>query len=307
MKKLLSIITVVVTYNRLNLLLCCLDHIRSQSCRSDILVVDNASTDGTMKIMREWEADKRIIYKNMGSNLGGAGGFNYGMRYAAENGYDLVWLMDDDCQPESDALEKLICAAQRIGGADKFGFLSSCVLWTDGTACTMNRQKKMSRKYRNVWLEKLGIIRIKQATFVSILVPVEKLIKYGLPLAPYFIWNDDIEFTRRLSIRGREPCYMVNDSVVVHATANNYGNNVALDSVKRMDRYTMAYRNEYCTYRKEGLGGILFYIARCSRDLLRICFMAKDHRSKRFHSLISGIWQGLRFNPEIEYPNGICR
>lgn len=39
---------------------------------------------------------KTIFYFNTGRNLGGAGGFNFGVRKAYEAGYDYIWLMDDD-------------------------------------------------------------------------------------------------------------------------------------------------------------------------------------------------------------------
>ena len=93
-----KIAAVVVTYNRKDLLLECLSCLQnqnfsdaSQACETslDILVIDNASTDGTSKALKPLANTKQILYFNTGSNLGGAGGFNYGMRKAVELGYDL--------------------------------------------------------------------------------------------------------------------------------------------------------------------------------------------------------------------------
>ena len=107
-----SIAAVVVTYNRKDLLLECLNCLQAQDFSNapqqnatlDILVIDNASTDNTHEALQFLIEDKAIRYYNTGSNLGGAGGFNYGMRKAVELGYDYVWVMDDDCMPHDDTL-----------------------------------------------------------------------------------------------------------------------------------------------------------------------------------------------------------
>ena len=85
----------VITYNRKALLAECVKALLCQSVSCDIIIIDNASTDGTGEMVRAI-VDPRISYINTGSNLGGAGGFNYGMRKAVEAGYDYGWLMDDD-------------------------------------------------------------------------------------------------------------------------------------------------------------------------------------------------------------------
>ena len=67
-----TIAAVVVTYNRKELLVQCVEHILNQqdiSC--DVLVVDNASTDGTAQRVQSIP-DSRVRYQNTGANLGGA-------------------------------------------------------------------------------------------------------------------------------------------------------------------------------------------------------------------------------------------
>lgn len=107
------IAAIVVTYNRLELLQQCVKALRAQTAACDILIVDNASTDGTA----QWLASKpELNYRNTGSNLGGAGGFNFGMRWAVEAGYEYVWVMDDDTLPKPDALQKLLEADSVLEG-----------------------------------------------------------------------------------------------------------------------------------------------------------------------------------------------
>ncbi len=106
----MKICTVVVTFNRYELLKECLDALLSQTLKTHILVVDNASTDGTdIKIVEDsYLKNENIIYKRLTQNSGGAGGFHIGVKYALDNQYDYVWLMDDDAEPELDALEILV-------------------------------------------------------------------------------------------------------------------------------------------------------------------------------------------------------
>ena len=132
-----KVAAVVVTYNRKELLKECIEALKASTCSVDIIIVDNNSTDGT----KEYIADligKDVIYKRLKKNLGGAGGFSAGMKYAVKKGYEYVWIMDDDTIVKKDTLEVLLKAKDEI--SDDFGFISSSVKWIDGSDCKMNRQ-----------------------------------------------------------------------------------------------------------------------------------------------------------------------
>ena len=161
---------IVVTYNRKELLLQNIEALLKQTVRNqlEIVIIDNASTDGTFEAIKRYVDKGEIIYINTGSNLGGAGGFQYGIRYAAEHDYEFVWVMDDDCIPRENTLEKFYEADQILKG--DYGYLSSKVLWKDGTICSMNRQRKTVVQYNNDFISKY--VPIKMASFVSLFIPV---------------------------------------------------------------------------------------------------------------------------------------
>ena len=99
-----SVAAVVVTHDRLSLLKNCVAALRAQTRPLDaIIVADNGSTDGT----REWlagESDLKVVSTQ--ANLGTAGGYYTGMKAAHDQGYDWLWIMDDDGLPDVDCLRQ---------------------------------------------------------------------------------------------------------------------------------------------------------------------------------------------------------
>ena len=76
------VVAIVVTYNRCELLRECIEHLKKSEYQADILIVDNASTDGTAQMVSEYVNNMDVFYTNTGANIGGAGGFNYGIKRA---------------------------------------------------------------------------------------------------------------------------------------------------------------------------------------------------------------------------------
>ncbi len=118
----MRVLAVVVTHNRCELLARCLDHLQSQSfLPAEVLVVNNASTDGTVEMLAQ-----RGVFFVTQENVGSAGGWHRGIQHALEHHYDAVWLMDDDGYPDSGALEALQCAL-----VDRVACVSSVVVRED--------------------------------------------------------------------------------------------------------------------------------------------------------------------------------
>lgn len=291
---------VVVTYNRIELLKECLNALIGQSYPCDILVVDNASTDGTDEYIQTIKSKyNNLYYKNTEANIGGAGGFNFGMRWAVEEGYEYVWVMDDDCLPYSDALQKLIEADGIL--KENYGWIASAVLWKDGHECKMNRVKLKKSFYEYLEYMQYGIVQAEQATFVSLFLKAKTIKEAGLPIKEFFIWGDDIEYTRRISVRMKLPCFIAGKSKVIHAMKENTGSNIATDIPERIDRYKYAFRNEAYLYRQEGWKGICYYFAKCSWNLLKIIISNNNEKIRRSYVLIKSVLIGIFFKSEIEY------
>lgn len=283
-----EVVAVVVTYNRLEMLQRCLSSLRQQSCRADVLVIDNASQDGTAEYLDEQDD---VCTIHMQENTGGAGGFCEGIRQATQRGYRFVWVMDDDCIPREDALEKLLAADRSLCG--NYGWLSSRCLWTDGSLCPMNVQRQTP--YREISGFDRKLVPAQMASFVSLFLRTDTVRTYGLPIAEFVFWTDDWEYTRRISRHLR--CYAVRDSVVTHAMKSNTVVNIATDSPDRLGRYLYYYRNDVVLYRGEGLLGWGWLVAKDSWHAAQA--IVRGH-PERIRTIVSGFINGVRFKPSIE-------
>lgn len=303
-----KIVAVVVTYNRIDLLKECLQALLAQKIDTDtqldILLVDNASTDGT----KEWidgvlstdnAGGKQIYAIHLAENTGGAGGFYTGMKWAYEQGADVIWIMDDDTIPQTDALQKLLDGMACAG--NEVGFVSSTVLWTDGSPCQMNRQHYVGREVsvsgKDAEESALTLQAVDSATFVSLLFSREAVENMGLPIKEYFIWGDDKEYTLRVS--ETYPCFHVKESVVIHKMKTNAGSNIVIDDIGRVPRYFYAFRNDLCTAKRRGAKEVCIYFAAFFLNMMRVLFKSRDGRKMRIATMWKGMTAGVRFAPEI--------
>jgi rhamnopyranosyl-N-acetylglucosaminyl-diphospho-decaprenol beta-1,3/1,4-galactofuranosyltransferase len=210
------IAAVVVTYNRRALLEGCLDAlIRQERPLDEILVIDNASTDGTAEVLSEKYTGK-VTNVRLEENVGGAGGFYEGIRLAHQQGHDWIWVMDDDVEPAPDALKALV--ESPAFNDPSVGFLASLVL-------DSNRKAQVFPYRRFNWLMAAcpavregsldqALVPIEAAGFLGGMVRREAIDAVGLPVKDLFIYWDDTEFIYRISRRFK--VFLVPASKVIH-------------------------------------------------------------------------------------------
>lgn len=241
-----KIVGIVVTFNRKKLLKECLDAIYAQTVKLDTLIlIDNASTDGTCDFLdaEGYFAKPGFQYNLMDSNLGGSGGFYEGMKRVPEDA-DWVWIMDDDTIPNPDCLEKLLAASQKV--EQPVSFFASSVFGPEKEPMNIpSIDFALTENGYPNWYFELNnkMVKIKDATFVSLLIKGEALRKCGLPCRDYFIWGDDTEYTTRLTTY-YGPAYMVGDSIVCHKRVGAKALAITNeDDPKRIANYFYYYRN----------------------------------------------------------------
>lgn len=290
-----STCAVVVTYNRLDLLKKCINALLSVEKDLDtILVINNCSTDGTLNFLKTVTKDNpKIIAQNLKENIGGARGFEYGVKYAAENTKcDYYWIMDDDTIVRPNSLKLLVDVFQK---KDNVGFVCSNVRWVDGSPVNV------PKIIQNKWTEYLqdGLVKVESATFVSVLVSSNIVRKIGLPSGDFIIWGDDTEYTTRIS--KVFDSYLVIDSIVTHDTPNNTSKETILNvSPDRLGRYYYLYRNTIFIDKKYSskkifLKHFLLAIWKSITTLIR----ADHHKFKKSWIVFRGAISSLMFNPKI--------
>lgn len=288
---------VVVTYERRELLTEALGALAAQTAPpAVVIVVDNASTDGTADLVRERFASADLV--ELSRNTGGAGGFAAGTARALELDADLIWLMDDDTVPEPGALAALLeareRAAERPGPGGPPVLIASRVVWTDGRDHPMNtpRVKPGASKAELAAAAWAGCAPIRSASFVSVLVDAAAVRERGLPVADYFLWNDDFEFTTRL-LRGRTGLSCP-ASVVVHKTRTFGGT-----ETDPGDRFYYEVRNKIWLFtRSRGLapGERALYAGSSLRRWARTYARSEDRATLR-RALGKGLNDGLLRRP----------
>ncbi len=288
---------VIVTYNRKELLLECLEALRKQTRPiQGIYLIDNASTDGTPQLLLDkgyirelppenlsepWEKEFEISnltdgkfiklhYVRMHENVGGAGGFYEGVKRGYEKGYDWLWLMDDDAEPKEDALEILLAN-------DSENTLCLCpVIVNRYTSKVQNYHHKIINFYmldvavvqsNDISFYKGKTFQLQANAFVGPLVKREAIELAGFPNPKLFIWGDDTEYTYRIS--KFKKIILVGSSIIYHK-------DIALkdqlndQSAKKIYFY---FRNKIYfirSYSKYNLFGYIFFAYKAFRQSLAL-------------------------------------
>lgn len=191
-----------MTYNRKDLLIRCIEHLRRQTVGLDnIIVVNNGSTDGTADWL-DSQTDLQVIHQE---NVGGSGGFYRGIQQAYDDGYDWIWCMDDDVYPEPDCLENLL---KQDG--EKVGILCPLRKWEGQVFVSEVRRFNLSNPFKSLHVYSLKLEDIKGKEYVTIegiafegpLIKREVVRQIGLPNKDLFLLYDDSDYGYRAVLAG---------------------------------------------------------------------------------------------------------
>jgi rhamnopyranosyl-N-acetylglucosaminyl-diphospho-decaprenol beta-1,3/1,4-galactofuranosyltransferase len=294
---------VVVAFNRKKLLTECLDGLLRQTLPLDaIYVVDNASTDGTDAYLQEkgYLVEPRIQYIRLPVNAGGAGGFYHGVRAAFEAGYEWIWLMDDDTEPEADALRLM----EPLKAYSEVVAIANQKLDVHGRETLDGLRMLQKRKGRST-----PYPRVKFSSFVGILISSAAVEKIGFPRPEFFIHNDDLEYCLRLRKIGE--IALAEGSRVMHkeqarqiVPKRYFGFNYL---PKDLHGYFFEYygHRNYVVVQRTHAKGLSRYLLPLRKFLLAggaILFIDKNGRWQRFKVLLRANMDGWRGRFDNEYP-----
>lgn len=255
---------VIVTFNRKELLLEAINSLLRQSVYIDkIVIVDNHSTDGTYDFLEKSGVlvDKRIDYYYLRENIGGSGGFEYGMRKAMQYDLDWITLSDDDAIYEENYFSYI---EDEIMRNKDISIFTGTVKLEDGRIQNTHRRiisNWNTLSYRMISESSYNKnFYVDLFTFVGATISTKLIRKIGYPEKDFFIWWDDLEYSLRA--RNYTKILNVSKAVVLHKTKI-----VSMDFSKKYKadwREYYGWRNRIVTLRKHSKNRLvinLFLIA----------------------------------------------
>ncbi|GAB2983303.1 glycosyltransferase family 2 protein [Nocardioides montaniterrae] len=215
----MRVAVVVVTYNRADLLAEMLDGLAKLDRAPDgVIVIDNHSTDHTPDVLA---ASTLVGLQTIRTtdNLGGAGGFHAGLKAAYDQGFDAMWLMDDDVVPAPDCLTRLleVDASCLISvREDKAGTL------IEKAAIRFDLRNPLAIRPKTASIDSAyrtrsampATVEVQNVAFEGFLVRREVVDRIGFPDPGFFIFYDDVDY----AIRARRAGFAilaVRDAVLV--------------------------------------------------------------------------------------------
>ena len=238
------VVTVVVTYRRPGLLATGLEALAAQERRPDhLVVVDNADDPVTRDVVEG--CDLPVTYLPSATNLGGAGGFAYGVLTARALGADWVWMADDDGLPAtSGTLEALLRAAEEHG----LEAVAPVVLdVADPDRLAFGLRLGTRRAAHRADLPASGLVHGVANLFNGTLLSARAVDAVGVPDPRLVVRGDEVEVHRRL-VRSGLPFGTCLDAAWLHPSGARdivplLGGNLPVYVPADPDRARVAYRN----------------------------------------------------------------
>jgi rhamnopyranosyl-N-acetylglucosaminyl-diphospho-decaprenol beta-1,3/1,4-galactofuranosyltransferase len=244
---------VVVTHRRPDELAKSLAAVTSQTRVPDhLIVVDNDASSGDPRV-RDLVASQPIPTTYVGSlrNLGGAGGFAFGMLQALTMGADWVWLADDDGRPaDASVLETLLECAERHALAE-----------VSPMVCDLDDPERLAFPLRRglAWRRRVDELRTDgsgqdllpgiASLFNGALFRASTVEAVGVPDIRLFVRGDEVEVHRRL-VRSGLPFGTCLDAVYLHPQGSDEFKPIL--GGRMHTQYPENTTKRYYTYRNRG-------------------------------------------------------
>lgn len=252
----------------------------------EIIVVDNGSTDNSLKLLRSEFDD--IIIVEVKKNLGVAAGNNIGIRLALKRHADYVLLLNNDIELDKDILKILVRNAsnQVITVPKIYYYDRKRIIWSAGGKVNWKRGLPYHIGIGcpdGPRFSKPKIVEI--APTCCMLIHKEVFNNVGLMDERYFMYFDDTDFCIRANERGYKILY-VPDALMWHKVSSSSGGS----------------NSKICQY--YGSRNILYFMNKFSekvgnekKDFIinRIRYVLKNYREdKNSKYILLGFWDYLR-------------
>lgn len=198
-----SIYTIIVTYNGARWIDRCMEQLLDSSMPTNIIIVDNASTDNTIDLLKKYEGRFELILSE--KNLGFGGGNNIGILHALNAGADFLFLLNQDAYVEKDCIGHLV---KHLEENKDYGILSPLQLDSSGEHLDIAFKKYMLASLSNDKIKNIiqkRDCKIVAARFVNAatwMLPVAALRKVGLFHPAFSHYGEDNHYCSRMQYHG---------------------------------------------------------------------------------------------------------
>lgn len=288
-----KICAVVVTFNRKELLINCLNAINEQTYKPHtVIIVDNASTDGTKDFVKQNGFCNIMLnginyqYLLLPNNQGGAGGFYNGIKtaYESEENFDAVWVMDDDGIPDCLQLNEMIPYLK------KYDFISPLVIAKEDNTkmafydCSVKEYQSRAKE---------NIVHDNANPFNGILFSRKLISQVKYPKKEMFIWGDEINYWLRCKKDGFSPITVIS-AIHIHPKDRQTLGKTRLNKMIRITDvdwklYCLIRNKTYNKFQDSILGGI----KGCFVDYLDYSYYYKSKNQHKDTLILSAIFDAI--------------
>ncbi len=246
-----GIAAIFVTMNRCETARICLDRLFAQTLRPErVIVVNNASSDSTHLMLVEMGNRNGgwIVEINSNENLGNAGGMEIALEAAFSEGFEAVWILDDDSWPEPEALACLLAADlpdDAIRSCRVVDLVTGALSWP----LQVPEQDGWRLLEADDPLPEGDVIRIRRS-WLGALIPRSVYESVGPVEGRFFLRGEDEDYPRRIEQAGFD-VFMVASSLLHHPPAGRMncwefaGRTVVLESGLAGDKLYYRLRNAW--------------------------------------------------------------
>lgn len=192
----MNIFTIIVTYNGMKWIKRCLDCLRQSSVKTEVLVIDNLSTDGTLQFIQNNYPEVHCFPETQ--NLGFGQANNVGFRYALEHDADYCLLLNQDAYIQSTAIEEM------VNQSDGESLVSPLQLNGDGTMIDQRFHYTLRQAHNSMDDDMLIRLSLKHkyeivnAAAACWLMPVKLIRKIGGFNPIFFHYGEDFNYLQRI-------------------------------------------------------------------------------------------------------------
>ncbi|RJQ35840.1 glycosyltransferase family 2 protein [Candidatus Microgenomates bacterium] len=282
--------TIVLTWNSKEFIEKCINSVLASTYPTEILIIDNNSTDGTEEYIRKKFNSVKFIQNN--KNLGYAGGNNVGIREALKMKADFIFILNPDATIAQNCISELVntmlldteigMASPKIyyqSNPKKIWFAGGIIDWKKGLTPHIGYNEVDRGQYNsNSYMDRV--------CGCAVMIRTESLNKIGLLDENYFLYFEETDLSVRFT-NNRYKLLYVSEAECWHKTSSSTGGHFS-----PLYQYYMTRNNLYFMSKYGGKYSYIFllhFLNRNVKNIFQIIIVKKNKSLPVIISLLKGV------------------